>query len=77
MQFSKVKPNVHPFDQDVFAIVKLAYKSWLNNKIAMEQVYKDCTRSVSRNTLVSSWNKARGIELLNNQSEKSARINRS
>ena len=55
----------------LFALVKRTYKSWLNCELAMEnapsrasKVLKimDSISSVSKSALISSWNKARGLE---------------
>ena len=55
----------------LFALVKRTYKNWLNCELAMEnapsrasKVLKlmDSISSVSKSALISSWNKARGLE---------------
>ena len=57
-------------DMLFFALFKIIYKSWLNSELTMEktpsrasQVLKilDSISSVSRNALISCWNRVRGL----------------
>ena len=62
----------------LFALVKRRCKSWVNSKLAMDKIPSrawkvlkivDSISSVSRNALISSWNKVRGLEPTENPSD--------